>query len=325
VGANYHLNQKSTLGITGGLLPATATQDFNRFDTSYYASTSTTTSLYSSRRYSTSVQHWEEKGNLFYVGANYTTEIKEHQRLFFRYYYQAGRPDISLSSNILDTSFYRSQWQYDTTVYRSYSDNKVVDNRGGDGTASMFLHQLYAMMFWDINETFSLNYGFFFSHEQKTTETSEDIFSERSAAHFSSWYSPSSSFYRVREEKTLVWKLDWQQTTIQIPFYLRWKPSRSFHLLAGINRLIIDRRIEDVTTAYFHYHEQTIDTVRTRKEQFAERYKPPTEHISEVSTPHFIGVEIFPSEYITLRVLLRPDFFDESRYTQVWLSFQLLP
>ncbi len=326
-GIDYKLDEKSNIGLSIGYMPGKVTQNLDRLDSSYYTNGTINTGTYwnISRRYSPTVQDWEKKGNVFYAGINYKTDLNKDQTILVRYNYQSGDKDITNSSNIFDTSyyFYRSQW--DTIIYRSESFSKVADNRFGSGTDKSGVHEIQALMLWTLNEKFTINFGIYYSYENMKVRTTESVVSDRISSYNNTGSYPSSHFYSTKESKDLKWEFDWNISSLQIPVFFNWKINDYFKLLMGLNRIISDIESKEITTAYFHSKIENRNGEITSKERYAERYKMPKESISEIRTASFFGLNFTPTEKVLLRLLVQPNFHDDARDSQVWLSFQLTP
>ncbi|MCX8011465.1 MAG: hypothetical protein N3A61_09955, partial [Ignavibacteria bacterium] len=327
-GALYKLNATMNLGLVAGFIPGKVTQDISKIDTSLFEYGTKSASYWSfSKRFAVTDQSWQNKGNTFYGGAQFKTELKENQHLFFRYNYLNSKQDLTLGSYILDTSFYQYQYKEKDTI-RSKSDSymKLFDDRYGSGTQKNFMHEFQALLLWQIEPSITFNFGVYYSYQKTAINTLEFVKADRVASSigFSNYSYSSYQSYRyfqaVKEEKNLDWNFEMIKTTFQIPIYLEWKIRPEFTFMIGLNRMFSDTEIEDVTVAYFNYREVTDTAKTTKKTFFGERYTMPKESISDVTTSVFFGMIISPSNTLSLQFLVRPAFSDEKKSSQFWIS-----
>lgn len=335
-GANYRFAENVAGGLTVGYLRGNAPQTLTREDSSFSGlgqiNVGTNWSYYWNA--GSTLQQWDHQGKVFYSGVNFSFSLTPAQKLHVLYSLGRENTEITLMSNIIDSSYsnYRSTYQ-DTNIYRSLSEYRLSDLRSGSGTRKGFTHRFIAALQWNVEPRVNLSFGLQLDVQDQETRTSEGVVAFRRSVYSSSstgyWPYSYSGFHRAAEEKTLQWNFETNLTRVQIPFILRWRTSDIIELLFGINRRMSRWQIKETTLALFKYQEITQDSVTTRRTNFGERYVTPIERTSDVETAFLAGLTVSPSHALNIRFLLVPtvrEFFDDSRVDlQWWIAINVLP
>lgn len=91
--------------------------------------------------------------------------------------------------------------------------------------------------------------------------------------------------------------------------------------MLGLNRILNGWEINNKTTAYFAKRERNDNGQITIENNFGERYTQPTQKITEDFTKIIAGLNVKLSEAFKVNLLVDPEFDDEFRFAQWWLSF----
>lgn len=332
-GANYPLNEKYNLGITAGYLWGDADQVLMRGDSSYYSYGligSTTGNWNSYSRGGNQRQTWKHEGKTHLAGINFKAQATPTQLWQFHYLYTRQNTDIALAGLVLDASFGRSRYEYDTSVTNHVSNSRLFDQRSGSGTRVGSTHRAVGSLQWQIKPSVKLSIGLQFERQSIETKTSEAILANRFSRYSSTGRYPYSHFDSTAEAKTLEWDFRTKLFRFSMPIFLTVKTSDVVELLFGLNRSASEWEVDDVTLAIFDYRVRSNQQGTTRSERFGERYTQPQENVSDVRTTFLAGLTVAPSRVFSVRLLVVPNFTDtyegqELSDLQWWIGVNLLP
>lgn len=328
-GLNYKFNSKFSGGVKCGYLSGEIDQDYTAVDTSIYKYNipGVSTSWSDHYRGSSREQSWNRNGNTTYGGINLKRDFSESSIFNFYYCYRASDIDLSSISTIGDTSYYSSQYKYDTLTYEYYSKSQTIDDRSSTGNSKKYMHDAMASMRWELESKSTLYTGFYFSRSKTNVSSNEPIVAER-WSDYQREVNDSisySHYYRLYEERRLAWEYSSTYWTIQIPVILYYQVSDRFRVMLGVNRILEAWDISDQTTAYFTTRQTTTDGETDTEINFGERYTMPDEKITEDYTAVITSLEVSVSPSFSVRLLISPEFQDEFKIAQWWLSFNVLP
>jgi len=334
-GVNYQLDQKVKIGFHAGYLLGDATQSMNQHDSSLYQSgqvdVGTEWSFY--QKMGSTLQDWAHDGNTYYGGVNLNVSLDPSKSLHFYYTYNRHNADITLSSDVRDSSYsnYRYQWNEDYS--HGKWDYALSDIRDGDGDRCNRSHRFMMALQWQIERTKKLHIGLNFDVQNRQINTSEQVLSDRhSRSAYVSHYDPDGRYYysASREDKNLLWEFKAEVMNFQIPIIFTWQLSESIEILFGLNRKMTSWEIDDMTLAKFSYREESVDSVTTKKTIFDERYTEPRESRTDVQTTMLAGITISPSKLFNVRLLMVPNFTNTYAGTtlkefQWWIGVNMFP
>ena len=80
--------------------------------------------------------------------------------------------------------------------------------------------------------------------------------------------------------------------------------------------------IQNKTTAYFNYRERDENGTVKKEINFGERYSEPTKNLTENYTRIVTKFCAYISQLLSVNLLLDPDFENQFRIAQWWLSFE---
>jgi hypothetical protein len=332
-GMNYRCANGTLLGLSGNYLWGDAVQNLTRFDTSNYSYTDQQSADYwsTSRRYSSTIQHWDHSGKTYTFGLNLDAPMNESRIVHAFYRYQNQKTDILLGSSIIDSSSYSYHYTYDTTYYRSDSRSLLGDVRQGNGTTTVTSHHAMASLEWKMDHSIDLTFGILFESWSSETATDEPV-----NALYNSFYDYSSNSGRSQyldagsEIKNIEWTFTARRTSVQIPIIFTWKISPAFEILAGLNKDFSTWETDEVTLAVFQERIKTNLSGTTVENNFGERYTQPSESITEQKTTFLAGLTVSPSDEFSARLLISPieknqPFGDAKTEYQWWIGVMLRP
>ncbi|MFC1475268.1 hypothetical protein ACFLQG_01340 [Candidatus Zixiibacteriota bacterium] len=328
-GLNIKFNPKFSGGVKIGTLSGDAEQDYTAVDTSTYQYNIPGVSENWSNHYrgSKRFQQWNRDGNTKYGGINLSSDISPTGQFNFYYRYSVSDIDLNSTSTIRDTSYYKYQYKYDTLTYEYYSESQTLDDRTGTGNSKKYTHDAMASMRWKLDKKSTLNAGIYFSRCKTDVTSNEPVVADR-WSDYQSEVNDSiryARYYRVYEDKRLVWNYHSTYWTIQIPVILNYRVSNRFTFMLGVNRILEAWDISDQTTAYFTTRQTTNDGITETETDFGERYTQPDEKITEDYTAIITSFEVSVSPRFAVRLFLGPEFEDDFRIAQWWLSFKVTP
>ncbi len=332
-GLDFQVSPRAHTGFSIGYLNGDATQALIREDSSRYDYGLEEIDLNWSRHIQDGFddQQWAHEGGSLYGSAYFQTRLGDDRVLTL--YYRGLREDLDLSmqSAIRDTSSSRYYNEYNDRVYSGESYYSVRDVRAGSGTRTGSTHRVTGALQWQLDEKTRLNLGGHLQIDARRVQTSEtvDASLERSYTYISTDWNEQTD-YALREDKELVWDFDSRVSTVQIPVLLSRRFSNTLEVLFGINRQMAYWRIEDETLALFDERIITENGTTTRRVDFGERYREPTERRTDVQTTLLGGLIVTPARQFDVRLLVVPHFSDSYAQTRLrryqwWISFNVKP
>ncbi|MCP4569756.1 MAG: hypothetical protein GY841_19420 [FCB group bacterium] len=328
-GIRYQLREDLSGGIKLGYLKGDADQDFMTLDSSSY---SWNMDGVSDRwGYSIGKSHtnktWNRDGHIWYGRVNIERQVEKDRTISA--YYRYGRTDIDLTNTLIirDTSYYASQYAYDTLTYNYESLSWTRDTRQGFGQRKEYAHEAMISADWKLNREHTVLAGLYLARS-KTTQTSEEpVVAER----WSEYESRTNGeirydyLYNIYEDKVLVWESNSTYWTVQIPIMLKIQAAKFLMLTFGVNRILEGSKTTDVTTAYFTLRRSDSNGDVESESFFGERYTQPEEKITEDETVFMTSFDLTVSEQFNIRLMVNPEIEDDFRVAEWWLSFQYTP
>jgi len=326
-GIGLRINERLTLGVTGGYLWGNATQALHSNDSSFYASSSASYNSYYNRSGNT-LQEWRHDGTTTYYGADLRAQLSPAVMFTFYYQNQRANVDIGLGSNVLDTSYSTSSWD-NSTPGTSFSRSYLSDTRNGWGKQKLTTNRIAATVQWEINQRVSLSIGAFWDWQEQSINTSEAVLASSRSRY---WYADGSYDYSYGQEesKSLFWTFRTKRINFQIPIFLSVKATEALEVMFGLDRAAAWWRIDDVTLALYQSRYSMYNGQEQRGENFGERYTEPREEISDIRTTFLAGVAVSPVENLKLRLFMVPNFHDtfdgsELEQLQWWITLTATP
>ncbi|KAA3606981.1 MAG: hypothetical protein DWQ06_00230 [Calditrichaeota bacterium] len=325
-GLEYKFTDSFLGGISIGYLKGKAEQSHFDADSSLYKHNEENIddewSLSYNRR--SQDQDWTHDGKSYYGGLNFEKKINDKQTLKGYYKFTNRNIDLENSSTIADTNYYSSRYygSWDSTYYEYFSKSSTLDKRSGDGTRKEKLHELMLAMDFQVTEKSSVTAGFYVKQKNNEINSSEPVSANRSSIYQNYWSNNGQQEnLSVSENKTLEWKYKVDYLSIQIPILFKFKFNENWSTTIGVNRILNAWEVEDETIAYFTNKTETQNGQTTTQTNFAERYKKPTQTITEDHTDVITKLDVKVSENFGIGLLVDPEFKDEFRIAQWWLSF----
>jgi len=332
-GLRYTWSRRFSAGIKIGYLSGEADQNYYSADSSMYTRGDSLQDNNWNYHYNRSFddQKWNRDGHTWYLGADFDRTIDRDQRIGGYYRYSSSDQDLSNTTTIRDTSYYRSHyvWSYSgiTTVSDYRSMYATRDTRQGAGTREKRTHEGMLNLKWKVTRNSRVNLGLFFSRQKTNLFTSEPTEVDRWSDYFYSRVDTTTqtntSYRRQYELKDLEWQYRSTYLTIQIPILLRQRLNDQFHLTLGVNRILEKWDISDQTVAYFTVREKTEDGTTESETNFAELYREPDQKVTEDYTAVLASLEFAVSPQFNIRLMVEPETEDDFKINQWWLSFQL--
>jgi len=327
-GLRYRFNHDFYAGLKIGYLSGEADQDFLSVDSSRYEYYYDPENWSSNAYRSITNQKWNHDGNTTYGRINLKHKLQDENEVNFFYFYSKGETDLVNSSAVSDTGYYKSNWTYDwdTTfsIHRYYSS--LSDNRSGSGTREETTHQSMVSFKWKLTPRNTLYAGVLYSRAKFNITTIEPVTADRYSEYlyYNSGYDPDSSTYltRLEEDKTLDWKYESLNWSLQIPIFMKFQFNKTWSMMLGINRILDNWEITEQTTAIFIRRYRIEDGIVKEETNFGERYTEPVIHTTEDYTEVISSFEAAISEKLSINLLLDPEFKDNFRIAQWWLSFR---
>ena len=326
-GIKYNPNDKTGIGLKLGYLSGTADQIYNsdNYYLSEYDYSNNDDNWSLSYSESNTEEVWNREGKTKYLGFYFEKEFKENTRMTIFYRHSNASVDLTSSSVITDTSYYESNWvsSYDYDVSHYLNNSSTSDIRNSSGSQSLTKHEAGCYLKWDIESNIKFSAGLYYSNYRTETEVNEPV----SASRYSYYYHTHTTYQDyyneldLRELKTLKWNYNSEHWTFQIPAILDIKATENLGIILGVNRKLETWKLEDETTAYFDYRDQHENGVKTREENFGERYRQPVSNISENTTDIFAGLTVTISDQLKIRLLVDPDWEESPKFKQWHLSF----
>jgi len=331
-GLNFQLNKKSILGVVGGILSGKADQTLNKKNSYFYQSgkINQTKNWSHYLQNSSTAQTWQHQGRSLYGGFNFQHQISKNKLFVLYYKGRQQKTDITLTSNIADSS--SSNYHYKNKDWESTSTSKshLFDQRNGSGDKTGWSHQAAATLRWKTGPGTRVSFGINVQMSNMETATTEAVLADRYSSYNNlnqsrEWHYLNS----VTEDKTLEWRFKSRVTTIQIPIIIHHRLNAKSELIFGLTRRMSRWALKDETLALFSFREEKKIDETSKKENFGERYRQPDEIESNVSTSLIFGYTLSPSDHLKIRFLTMPQFTRTWNGTtfskfQWWINFQLI-
>lgn len=328
-GIRYQFSEDFAGGAKLGYLSGTADQSYMTLDSSEYSwnnpdiSTRWGYNIGSSR----TEKSWLRDGNTWYGRISLERKIDNDKNISAYYRYGRSNIDISNSLTVHDTSYYASQYSYDTMTYYNEGFSWTHDDRIGYGKRKEYSHQAMISNQWRLKNSHTVYAGLYFARNKTTQVSNEPVLANRWSEYLREINgTPSYAYQRgMFENKVLVWQYESTYWTIQIPVMLKIKTADFLNLTFGVNRILEGWKTSDITTAYFILREEYSNGITDSESYFGERYTLPEENITEDETAIITNFDISVSDQFNIRLLLNPDIEDDFRIAEWWLSFQFRP
>lgn len=325
-GVLYDLTDKFSFGIKFGYLNGNADQSYSSSSNYFYQYKKpniTNEWNYSINDYQNN-QQWNQDGNSKYIGFNFTRYVDDKKE--FSGYYRFTNSDIELtnSTNILDTSYYSSRY-FNTwdTAYSTYNGRSFMsDIRSGTGKRKVYMHEALLNFLWKLTEKTNIRAGIYYNSTNTQINSSEPVTAFRKSEYNYVFKNNSNNYlYELFENKVLEWEYDAQNWSLQIPIVFNFGLNDNWTIIFGLNRILNGWEIDDRTTAYFTKRQKNENGQVTIETNFGERYTQPKEKITEDFTKIIAGLNVNLSKSFKINLLLDPEFDNEFRLAQWWLSF----
>ncbi len=265
-------------------------------------------------------QNWDQDGKNWYGSVNLSKILKDQNQINFYYRYTSSEIDPTNQSQIRDTSFYESSWRGDTLIYESLYQSGLQDHRTGSGDKQIDWHQALLNFRFKLNRTSNLSLGFYYAHKTSIIQSTEPVIVTLFSDHQSN--SPYDWNHYLYEDKILDWKYNSKEWSIQIPLIFDFQLNRQWSFTVGINKILRNWEIEEVTVAYFHTRQRLENDSLKTENNFAERYQNPPQKISEDFTDLISKIEVDISPRFQVQLLINPEFEETFRIAQWWLVFR---
>lgn len=308
-----YVRGRDNLGIQGGLLRGTASQQMNRDDDSKSLYGQPGQSQYSNyQSWYVSDQSWEHKGNTLY--GNFLWSRQVHEGLDFRFLYAISslKTDIALGSAIESESENAYYYTWNTNhLNESSGFSKMHDFRHGAGERSLTVHRAGAALSWQLSPGQKLSFAAVFGSRLQNTKTREEVdaFSEME----NRWrYVQQNgervyeSYNKVVEDKTINWEYDTRLRSIQIPLIYEFLAGERFDVMAGISRTMNFWRTENETLILYDYRERVTLQETKIEHMTGERIVEPRERLSVVNTSLIGGVAFSPAPAFRIQLIISP-------------------
>ena len=333
-GIENDFDEKNKFGLSFGLLNGKADQFYNDFDTTSYLYGTKNSSNYGENFHKNSkVQNWEQNGKTNYATFFWKNELTPSQKIRFNYFWSKENTDLTLNSEIDDTSKYYYNYAYTNNSNESNSFYHLKDSRTGSGIRNVNYVRIGGVYDWKVNDVTRIEIGMNYEETNSTTSTTEPVSALRNS-YSSSTYNNSTTTSRqnISESKILNWDFKYDRTNIHIPIIFHFNEGEKYSYLFGFNRQLSAWVINDNVLANFNYKDETLNGKNTKKENYGERYTTPEENISTVTTSILIGGEFSSQESFTLRLLFSPTISRDNYYGNMngiqfnwWLGLILRP
>lgn len=328
-GIRYALTSQSTLGVTGGYLWGTATQNYLSRDSSYYTfSPNNNLSLSSG----TTAENWNHDGKTIYGGIDLTSRLNVHQLITLLYQYNRENVDLTLRSTVVDTSYYTYSYSYDTNYTSSLSHSYFLEHSGGGGTNIQTSHRFLASLKWNLSDASELTIGGILYIMSQSINTNEPT-----VANGHSYYNTTGNVYNylyfdsTSQNKNTQWTFTVDRWSIDIPVIFNYRFSDKVSLLLGLDKQISEWKITDQTLVIYNqnYDNNSYSGV-TNKSSYGELYISPEQDISDVTTTFLAGLTVSPAKEFDVRLLLSPNVRASINGVSVtnfqwWLGVNLYP
>lgn len=326
-GISMDVSPLLTLGVKGGFLSGKADQAYNQGSSYFYQYKVPGQLPDWSYNMSNSLteQSWRHKGTTKYLGVKFLKRLPEGKEVSGFYRYDHSSIDLSSTSNINDTSNSNSRWVYnnDNAVYTSHGYSYVHDNRSGSGEKTMYSHEVMLNFKWDLSPANTLLAGFYYNNSKSSVMDNEPVLASRYSEYtYSSPGYNNSYLNNLKENKILRWNYTAEEWTLQIPVLLYFKIQEKFGLWLGVNRILRDWEIHDVTVAYFNSRERNENGTIGKESNFAERYTEPAKKLTDNTTDFITKFDLNISPDLKINILLDPDFEGYFHLAQWWLSLE---
>lgn len=327
-GLRYHFSPDFYGGVKIGYLSGKADQDFLSVDSSRYEYYYDPQNWSSNAYQSITDQDWNHDGHNSHGRINLKRKLKDESEVNFFYFYSKGEIDLVNSSTVSDTGYYISEWtnDWDTSYGFHQYYSSLKDDRNGRGTREETAHQGMLSFKWKLSPKNALYAGVLYSRTKFNITTIEPVVAARYSEYlnYNSKYDPDSSRYLtlVEEDKTLRWKYESLNWSLQIPIFMKFQFNKNWSLMLGINRILDNWEITEQTTAIFSRRYQVENGTIREKTNFGERYTEPGRNTSEDYTEVISNFEVAISEKLMVNLLLDPEFKYNFRIAQWWLSFR---
>jgi hypothetical protein len=324
MGLEYQYKPDFILGTKGGFLNGDADQDYTTVYYSQYAYQDRyiPENMGSSFSDSQTRQLWDQKGQNWYGSVNLTKILKDQNQVNFYYRYTNSDIDHQNRSQIVDTSFYESNWIGDTLLYQSLYESSLADYRNGSGMKQLNWHQALFNLRYKLGQKSSLSLGFYYSHKNSEIRSTEPAVIERSSEHQEN--SPYNWKHYLFEDKILDWYYSSIEWSLQIPLIFDFNLSPHWSLSIGLNKILQNWKIEETTVSYFTTRQRLENDSLRVATNFAERYIQPSQKITEEYTDLISKISVNISPAAQVELLINPEFEDTFRIAQWWLVFRMV-
>ncbi len=308
-----YARESNHLGIHGGLLRGTVSQQMSRDDDSKSLYGQPGKSQYSNyQSWYKSDQSWEHTGNTLYGGLLWERKVQEGLDFRFIYHLSGQKTEIDLGSSIESESEneYYNTWN---TNYFSESSgfSKMHNFRSGTGERSVNTHRAGAALSWQLSPEQKLSFAAIYGSRNQHTETREvvDAFAESS----NTWrnvqqhgMNASEYYNKTVEDKTINWEYTTRLRSIQLPLIYEFLVGERFDVMAGISRTMNFWRTENETLILYDYRER-VNLEETKIEYMTgERIVEPRERLSVVNTSLIGGVAFSPASSFRFQLIISP-------------------
>lgn len=327
-GVRIHLNDNSSFGIKIGSLSGDVNQEFLSTNDSKYNYGDANNPANGSEGFfnSSTNQSWNQDGNTKYARLSFSHELSSDKKFSFYFRYAESNIDLSNSSVIRDTSFYTSQWSWDTNNSYYLGNSAFSDIRSSTGIRNKTTQQGLFSYKWQLTPKNSIFAAIYFSRDHLKINSNEPVLASR-FSHSEYFYQPSQTDtlfndYRLFEDKSLLWNYESRNWSFQIPIMVNFKLNPNWSVMLGVNRILNSWNIKEQTTAIFNKREREDNGIVKVETNFGERYTTPRKRITEDHTDVLVSFQANLSQELQVNFLINPDFEDHFRVAQWWLSFR---
>ena len=326
-GAEFRLDERTSIGVTAGSLWGDAMQNLHRNDSSYYDYSAGSDRSYYLRSAATQ-QSWRHDGRSLLLGGDIVSHLSAQNTIRLVYQHQRATEDIGVNAAIIDTSFSTYSYLAPNPV-TSTSYSLLTDLRGGYGERKTTDNRLLASMQWRLDDRIDLTFGIQVDWQTTETTTQEGVLARMQSV-YQSTQPDYNWIYGNDESKDLLWTFKAERSSFRIPIILTIRASEVIDVLLGLNRTMTRSTIDDITLALFRYRQANVNGTVTREENFGERYTTPQEKVSDVQTTFLAGLTAAPTKQFQVRFLVVPNFrdtFDGSELNELqwWIGVSLTP